>query len=385
MTVADQPTNIAEQGKSKKMDRDEEAQAQPIPEEEKRAPMPPGTESVKGPPPPASKKKKKSAKKAPPREKNPKFKDLEETGAWGSMSTTEMYVGMVILAILLIGGGVAIALVVTGGEDPEPQIVAAPPRPTEAPTAAPTDVLPDSIVANVLQGIQDNPATASVANGLPVTAVAYQGLRDSPTASAQEKAMSWLLFDDEWEISAHALARWSMASIYYQLGGMNWTSQENWLSSESVCDWEGAKCEPISGSLREIDLFKNGLVGTIPVEFALLTSLQSLLLTENELSGTIPGAALGSLPNLSILYLDSNKLNGTVPVALADNGALNTLFVQFNMLTGIWPFPTEACPSGTMEPLDRFGLDCDRVSCSFGCCDSYNCYRRSDAPTDSRY
>ena len=39
-----------------------------------------------------------------------------------------------------------------------------------------------------------------------------------------------------------------------------------------------------------------------------MTNLQSLYLSENELSGEIP-AALGNLANLQLLYLDSNKLS----------------------------------------------------------------------------
>jgi hypothetical protein len=300
--------------------------ALPIPPEEKKAPMAPEGSGQKSPPP--SSKKKKGAKK-PPREKNPNFKDLEETGAWGSMSRNETYAAIACFGAILIGMIVAVVVIVLGREDAEPEVVPAPPRATNSPTPAPTDVRPDDLLKALLDGIFDNDFTFFYTDDLPLNAIEYEGLRESPMATPQEKAMSWVLYEDEWEISADALSRWVMASIYFQMGGESWIRQGNWLSGESLCKWENVECEPQTGNLWEIDLQQNGLVGTIPVELALLSDLQSLWMRENELTGTIPGDALGSLAKLSIVHLDTNKLTGTIPPSLRNNGALSKYLLLF--------------------------------------------------------
>ena len=52
------------------------------------------------------------------------------------------------------------------------------------------------------------------------------------------------------------------------------------------------------------------LLGTIPSEFGLLSSMTGMYLPVNNLTGTIP-TELGLLSRLQVLTLDQNSLEGT--------------------------------------------------------------------------
>lgn len=64
--------------------------------------------------------------------------------------------------------------------------------------------------------------------------------------------------------------------------------------------------------LTELDLFGNNLTGSIPSSVGYASSLISLLLSDNDLSGRIPTESLGRLRYLSKLNLGRNLLSGTV-------------------------------------------------------------------------
>mmetsp|Transcript_16936 Transcript_16936/g.22700 ORF Transcript_16936/g.22700 Transcript_16936/m.22700 type:complete len:88 (+) Transcript_16936:145-408(+) len=53
-------------------------------------------------------------------------------------------------------------------------------------------------------------------------------------------------------------------------------------------------------------------MGTIPAELGALSSLETLSLFGNRLTGTIP-AELGALSSLETLVLQSNNLSGSMP------------------------------------------------------------------------
>jgi hypothetical protein len=268
--------------------------------------------------PPKKKVVKKKAEE--PREKNPKFQDLEETGQWGAMSKNEIRIAVGVCVLIVIGIVVAIVVVVTGSDGDSNEVEAV--RPTQSPSMAPTTISLEQELDLTLDAIDTNDFTYLYLDDLPDKVDFYKNLRDDPTATPQQRAMSWLLYDDTRSLSQEVAIRWALASIYYEMGGMSWTTAEGWLSSESICDWDLVECDPITGLLRELVLANNNLVGTIPADFALLEDLQSLWLGENNLTGTIPGDVLGSLPKLTILYLDDNKLTGTVPATLIGNGSL---------------------------------------------------------------
>lgn len=273
--------------------------------------------------PAASKSTEKKTKKE--KRMNPKFKDLEETGKWGEVGKTEKYVGMGILVLVIIG--VVVALVVTSGDDEAP--AEAGPAPTAVPSASPT-LTPPATPAVKLQTIFDalekSESVGDLANAtsLPRDVTFYDGLATQDSAPAHQRAMSWLLsteyeqFDDFEEYPI----RFALASIYYQLEGEAWERATNWLSSKDICEWEGIACEVGTDELREVFLDRNNLVGTIPVEIALLRGVSKLWISHNQLSGPIPGESFGELTGLTVLYLEHNQLTGTIPASLNANGIL---------------------------------------------------------------
>eukprot|EP00797_Seminavis_robusta_P029602 Sro5_g004150.2 (329) ;mRNA; f:69451-70437 len=106
-------------------------------------------------------------------------------------------------------------------------------------------------------------------------------------------------------------------------------TSEPWLSYESSeCTWftfakafEVENCRTPNNDTSKSELTfmgvqQNGLVGTLPPELALLTSLEYLTALErNQITGTIM-TELGGLTNLRILKLASNEWTGPIPSEL---------------------------------------------------------------------
>jgi hypothetical protein len=68
-----------------------------------------------------------------------------------------------------------------------------------------------------------------------------------------------------------------------------WLNAQNWLStSASICTWFGVTCYPDSCQVQLLNLFQNGLSGTIPVEIGRFSAILSIVLTQNSLIGTLP-------------------------------------------------------------------------------------------------
>jgi hypothetical protein len=253
---------------------------------------------------------KKTTKKKP--EMNPKFKDVQETGKWGEMSNKEMFIAIAAFVLIVVAVVVVVVVVVLNTDSTQAEFV---PAPTRAPTPPPTTIPASEELAIVRMNILNSPVTSPLASDLPDDPSFYEGLMDDGSASPQQKAMEWLLYQDQLKDPEESTLRWAMASIYYQMGGPNWASSEGWLSSDPVCEWEHVHCNAASGTLQEIDLDEQGVTGNIALEFALLgDDIQSILMKRNQITGPIPGKVFASLPSLGILYLDNNQLTGTVPV-----------------------------------------------------------------------
>lgn len=85
---------------------------------------------------------------------------------------------------------------------------------------------------------------------------------------------------------------------------------ENWKGNDACNSWMGIIC--IDGNITVINLQKMGLTGTIPANFSAITSLQRLILANNNITGTIPNE-LTTLPNLKELDVSNNRINGKIP------------------------------------------------------------------------
>lgn len=80
----------------------------------------------------------------------------------------------------------------------------------------------------------------------------------------------------------------------------------------SPCTWPGITCVPNNGNITIINFPRMGLMGTISPAFASFTSLQKLILANNNITGVIPNE-LTNLANLVQLDVSNNLLHGKIP------------------------------------------------------------------------
>jgi pimeloyl-ACP methyl ester carboxylesterase len=167
--------------------------------------------------------------------------------------------------------------------------------------------------------------------------------------------------------------------LYNTTGGENWLNKAKWLESTDHCSWHGVSCDQV-GRVAGLQLANNNLVGAIPAELGLLSSLGNLQLAQNQLSGSIPAqlgnligltyldmsnnqlsgaipASLGNLSFLTSLDLSGNQFSGQIPASLGNLSALNSLVLAHNQLSG--SMPPEL---GNLESLEQMELSDNQLS-----------------------
>lgn len=115
------------------------------------------------------------------------------------------------------------------------------------------------------------------------------------------------------------------------LAGQSWKNSTLWLSSASVCDWNGVGCND-ARRVSSIILSGNFLVGPIPESFGQLTSLTVLTLTSNSVSA-LP-SSFGNLTLLQTLNLDTNALT-SLPASINNCTKLTRVTINRNQLTSL--------------------------------------------------
>jgi hypothetical protein len=118
--------------------------------------------------------------------------------------------------------------------------------------------------------------------------------------SPQTQAIRWLAFEDAGALvdESQVLQRYALVVLYYATGGVDlWDSNGEWLQSGiSECDWKGVTCneggqdddgKPTT-TVNYLDLPRKTLVGSLPAELALLSSMTEMDVSENRLKGSIP-------------------------------------------------------------------------------------------------
>ncbi len=203
------------------------------------------------------------------------------------------------------------------------------------------------------------------------------------------------LQDDSWCVDPGAqdisFAECRFLEALYRSSTLNapWRRADGWLASAAVCGtettppWYGVRCSESGTAVTALDLSSNNLNGvlTFPLsreELAALEALAAIDLTDNALSGPLPGAlgelrglrelslggnqfqgalpaALGRLSRLTWLDLGDNMLSGSIPAALGELRALRTLWLDGNQLVGA--LPRDLCAL----PLTSAGLDYNRL------------------------
>eukprot|EP01018_Ginkgo_biloba_P023867 Gb_15787 [translate_table: standard] len=113
-------------------------------------------------------------------------------------------------------------------------------------------------------------------------------------------------------------------------------AMKNWEESiDAPCNWNGIKCENATGKVTEITIESKLLNGPIYSEICFLQSLKKLHLGDNDLHGNFPSALL-NCSKLESLNLTTNHLTGTLP-DLSPLKSLQILDLTTNKFTGEFP------------------------------------------------
>jgi hypothetical protein len=283
-------------------------------------------------------------------------KDVGETGRWGSRSKKEIWL-VALITFCMIGATVAAVVVIATRDDGssssdemagETKIdpvtgllvsayeVPVPPKPTLfVSDQHELDYLRDQLAQDI--------NLSKYLEVIPTTVAELTGKADVTTADPYVRAAAWLVTVDTTNAKEQTNSRFALAAIYYVTGGAAWTDKTNWLTEKHHCEWYGvtccqnllasAKCVSTSfDGIVEIDLYKNNLAGPIPESIALLKELQAIFLSENAMTGSIPGSVFAQLPQFNKLYVQHNQLTGTVPADLDTNGIFGTSNLRFKLL-----------------------------------------------------
>ncbi|KAG2321482.1 hypothetical protein Bca52824_014695 [Brassica carinata] len=116
----------------------------------------------------------------------------------------------------------------------------------------------------------------------------------------------------------------------------------NWVfgnySDGYICSFFGVYCYRSNyNKVLSINLGGSGLQGEFPSGVKLCSFMESLNLTGNNLSGTLPSVIFSSLPFLVTLDLSNNNFAGNIPASLSNMSYLSTLLLDHNRLTGSIP------------------------------------------------
>jgi len=150
--------------------------------------------------------------------------------------------------------------------------------------------------------------------------------------------------------------RQALLDIYADTQGSSWTTSTGWRGDVGTeCTWFGITCDAAGLHVISIDLSSNSLSGSLPASIVNLTSLATLVVSNNQLAGALPdfsGLAdlqqfdassneiTGNLPpiaalsNLVQFNVERNQLAGSLPDTLAGLTALKVFRVANNQLAG---------------------------------------------------
>ena len=150
----------------------------------------------------------------------------------------------------------------------------------------------------------------------------------------------------------------ALVALYEDASGAGWSQNQNWLQTNTPCDWYGITCR--DGHVVVLDLSNNQLTGHVAYELNSMESLEILNLSHNQLQGFV-GIYIGSnvlpmLQQLDISYnqltgylnnfivgsssiiqkidLSANLFEGEFPPALGSMSDLRELYVHSNKITG---------------------------------------------------
>ena len=128
----------------------------------------------------------------------------------------------------------------------------------------------------------------------------------------------------------------ALVNLYNSTHGPGWKKHDNWLSTFApLSKWYGVTVT--NNRVTGLSLNNNLLEGILSPALGNLTSLDTLSLAGNILSGSIASSSYGNLTNLVFLDISSNLLNDTLPASLSDLSNLKYLNLSNNGFSGNIP------------------------------------------------
>ncbi|KAL7101576.1 hypothetical protein ACP275_08G062800 [Erythranthe tilingii] len=114
---------------------------------------------------------------------------------------------------------------------------------------------------------------------------------------------------------------------------------DDWLEStqDSPCNWTGISCDRRSRQVVAIDLSGFNISGAFPADFCLISTLQNLDLSDNNLGGRISSDSVSLCSRLVSLNLSSNNFVGNLPEFPVEFFNLRTLDLSYNNFSGEIP------------------------------------------------
>ncbi|CAJ1946296.1 unnamed protein product [Cylindrotheca closterium] len=246
---------------------------------------------------------------------------------------------------------------------PTPMVTAAPAAPTMAPTK-PEGVIPQPTTPTRPPTGQPSgrpTMTPSLVPTISASTSLKQILGDiSPSILAnietddtkQKEAFDWLVNDPDYFTynEYKVVQRWALALFSLEIASSRRRlsdrrlneALETWMKYTDECAWftswyeNRVPCDA-TGSFKFLVLRNIGLDGTIPSELALMTRLDTIVLSDNNIIGTIPEELGSGLTFLENFEIRSNQVQGTIPATLGQMEGLIVLDLGNNQLTGQIP------------------------------------------------
>ena len=99
--------------------------------------------------------------------------------------------------------------------------------------------------------------------------------------------------------------RSALQDLYAATNGDSWTNNNNWGTSAPLGDWYGIQTDS-NGRVARVDLFDNGLSGTLPTSIGDLDAATYINIKQNSITGEIP-QTIGNLASIQKLYLSGTS------------------------------------------------------------------------------
>lgn len=128
----------------------------------------------------------------------------------------------------------------------------------------------------------------------------------------------------------------------------------DWQASHhNCCNWNGVTCDGATGRVVRVKLPNQDLKGKLASGLSALSSLQVLILDNNDFSGSIP-SSFGNFQRLQRLCLSVNpSLSGPIPESFGQLRSLQLMDLRENSLSG--PLPASFGSMSNLMNLHLYG------------------------------